>query len=70
MHGSSLMTELHLFVGHGYFNEFCTRIHKLLRDKVHYTFSSAYSIDPSAATTETHVIPAKPEDIEGENTIY
>ena len=34
MHGSRLMTDLHLYVGHGYFNEYCTRIHNLLRDKV------------------------------------
>ena len=51
MHVSSLMPELNLYVGHGYFNVFCTRIHKLLRDKVHYAFSSAYSIDPINATT-------------------
>ena len=30
MHGYSLMPELHLYVGHGYLNAFCTRIHKLL----------------------------------------
>ena len=70
IHGSSLMPEIHLYVGHGYFNEFCTRIQNLLRDKVHYAFSSAYSIDPRAATTEPHVIPAKSGDIEGENNIY
>ena len=70
MHGSSLMPELHLYVGHGYFNAFCTSIHKILRYIVHYAFSSAYSIDPSAATTEPHDIPAKPGDIEGENNIY
>ena len=70
MHGSSLMPELHLYVGHGYFNTFCTRIDKLLRDKVHYAFLSAHLIDPSAATTEPHVIPEKPGDIEGENNIY
>ena len=35
MHGSSLMPELHLYVGHGYFNAFFTCIQKLLRDKVH-----------------------------------
>ena len=64
------MPEIHLYVGHGYFNAFFTHIHKLLRDKVHYAFSSAYSIDPGAATTEPHVIPAKPGDIEGENNIY
>ena len=65
MHDSSLMHEFHLYVGHGYFNAFCTRIQKL-----HYAFSSAYSIDPSAATTEPHVIPAKPGDVKGDNNIY
>ena len=70
MHGSSRMPELLLYVGHGYFNAFCTRIHKLLSDKVHYAFSSAYSIDPSAANTEPHVIPAMPGDMEGEDTLY
>ena len=38
MHGSRLMPEIHLYVGHGYFNAFCTCIHNLLRDKVHYAF--------------------------------
>ena len=42
MHGSSVMPELHLYVGNEYFNAFCTRIQNILRDKVHYTFSSAY----------------------------
>ena len=64
------MPELHLYVGHGYFNAFCTSIHKLLRDKVHYAFSSAYLIDPSVATTEPRVIPAKSGDIGGENDTY
>ena len=63
MHGSRLMPEPHLYVGHGYFNAFCTRIHKLLRYKVHYAFSSAYSIDPSATITEPYVIPVEPGDI-------
>ena len=70
MHGSSLMPELHLYVGHGYFNAFFNLIHKLLRDKVHYAFSSAYLIDPSAAITEPNVIPAYPGDIEGYNNLY
>ena len=38
MHGSILMPEIHLYVGHGYFNAFCNRINKLLREKVHYAF--------------------------------
>ena len=63
MHGSSLMPELHLYVGRGYFNAFCTHIHKLLRDKVNYAFSSAYSIDPSATITEPNVVPEDQRDI-------
>ena len=59
MNCSRLMPELHIYVGHGYFNAFCTCIHELLRDKVHYAFSSAYSIDLSAAITEPNVIPAE-----------
>ena len=70
MHGSSLMHDIHLYDGYGYFTAFFTRIHKFLTDKVHYSFSSAYLIDLSAATTVTHVIPAKSGDIEGENIIY
>ena len=70
MHGPILMPDLHLYVGNGYFNVFCTIIHKILRDKMHYTFSSAYLIDPRAATTEPHVIPEKSGYIEGENNIY
>ena len=37
---------------------------------MHYAFSSAYLIDPSATTTVPHVIPAKSGDIEGGNNIY
>ena len=70
MHGYRLMPELYLYVGHGYLNTFCTCIHEPLIYKVHYAFSSAYLIDPSTATTEPNIIPAKPGDIEGENNIY
>ena len=38
MHGSRLMPDLHLYIGHGYFNAFCTRIHKLLRDSHQLTW--------------------------------
>ena len=62
MHGYSLMPELHLYVGNGWFNAFCTHIH--------YAFSSAYLIDPSAAITEPHVIPAELGDIKGDNNLY
>ena len=47
LHGSSQMPELFLYVGNVYFNAFCTRVHKMLSDKVHYAFSSAYSIQPT-----------------------
>ena len=66
----AVKNEIHLYVGHRYFNAFFTRIHKLLIDKANYPFSSAYLIDPSAAITEPHVIPADPGDIEGDNNSY
>ena len=46
MHGSSHTPELFIYIGHKYFTDFCTRVHKFLSEKVHFTFSSAYSIDP------------------------
>ena len=52
LHGSSLMPELFLYVGNGYFSVFCTRVHKMLSDKVHYAFSSAYSIQPTPTAQE------------------
>ena len=58
MHGDSHMPELRLYVGHGYFNAFCTRIHKLVGEKVHYDFSSAFSIDPY--TNKKEEVPTKP----------
>ena len=42
-----------------YFNYFCTRVHKLLGDKVHYAFSSDYSIEPktvAATPSNPHII--------------
>ena len=52
LHGSSQMPELFLYVGNVYFNAFCTRVHKMLSDKVHYTFLSAYSIQPTPTAQE------------------
>ena len=52
LHGSSQMPELFIYVGNGYFNAFCTRVHKILSDKVHYAFSSAYSIQPTPTAQE------------------
>ena len=60
MHSSIQISELYLYVGHGYFNAFCTRINKLLGDKLHYAFSYAYSIDPNtnaAVPSNLHAIP-------------
>ena len=52
LHGSSQMPGLFIYVGNGYFNAFCTRVHKILSDKVHYAFSSAYSIQPTPIAQE------------------
>ena len=46
MHSSSHMPELHLLVVHGYYNALCHCIHNFLKDKLHYAFSSSYSIEP------------------------
>ena len=46
------MPELFLYVGNGYFNAFCTRVHKVLSDKISYAFSSAYSIKPTPKAQE------------------
>ena len=46
MHGESQLPELYLYVGTGYFEAFTTRIRKYFGDKVHYAYSSAYSLEP------------------------
>ena len=63
MHSSSQISELHLFVGHGYYNAFCTHIHKFLKDKVHYAFYLADSIDPQIEM----FLPSKPAIISYDN---
>ena len=61
MHGSSQMPELYLYVGHGYFTAFWSIVHKFLFEKVHFSFSSAYSIGPQTSDATQpdgpHVIP-------------
>ena len=52
LHGSIQMPELFLYVGNGYFIVLCTRVHKMLSDKVYYAFSSAYSIQPTPTAQE------------------
>ena len=49
IHGSIHMPEVYLYVGHGYFTDFCTRVHTFFSEKVHFAFSSAYSIDPQTS---------------------
>ena len=73
IHGSSQLPELVLYVGHGYFSAFCTCVHKLLGDKVHYAFSSAYSTAPknvAQTTPDPHVIPYKNGDLDPEDPIH
>ena len=50
MHGSSELPELYLYAGTGYFTAFTTRIRKTFNDKVHYAFSSAFSLEPTLQT--------------------
>ena len=70
MHGSRPIPELYLFVGHGYFTYFFTGVHNFLSDKVHFDFSSAYSIDPHTSDIihpdGPHVIPYGKGDLDRE----
>ena len=52
LHVSIQIPELFLYVGNGYFKALCTRVHKILSDKVYYAFSSAYSIQPTPTAQE------------------
>ena len=73
MHSSSQIPELYLYVCRGYFNTFFTRIHKLLWDKVHYSFSLAYSIDPNMDTAlppKPHVITYEEVDLDEEEPLH
>ena len=72
IHVSSRFPELILYVGHGYFNAFYTRVHKLLGVKVHYAFSSAYSVEPktvAVAKPNPHVIPFENGDLENKEPL-
>ena len=53
LHGSSNLPELCLYASNGYFTVFCTHMHRLLYDKVYYTFSSAYYIEPTPTVENT-----------------
>ena len=60
IHSYIQIPELYLYVGHGWSNALCMHIHKLIGDKLHYDFSSAYSVDPNidaAVPPNPHVIP-------------
>ena len=67
---SSQISELYLYVVLGCFTAFCTRVHKLLFDKVHFDFSSDYSIDPQTIDTTQpdgpHVVPYGEGDLDSE----
>ena len=58
MHRDSHMLELHLYVGHGYFNTFCMHIHNVVGENFHYAFSSAFSVNPH--TKQKDNVPTKP----------
>ena len=62
MHGCSDLPELYLYVGQGYYKAFCTRISNYFGDKVHFAFSSAFSLDPQAVDDRpSHEGDASPE---------
>ena len=66
------MPEIYRYVDRGYFKYFCTRVHKFLSDKVHFTFSSAYSIDQQISDVINpygpHVIPYGKGDLDGKES--
>ena len=70
MHASSRMPELYLYVGHGYFKAIYTIANNFFSDKVHFAFSSSYSIGPQTSdvihTYGPHVIPYGKVDLYGE----
>ena len=72
MHLSIRMSELYIYVYHGYFKAFCARVHKFLSEKVHFAFSSDYSIDPHTSDIINpdgpHVIPYGEGDLDGKET--
>ena len=47
MHGSRKLPELYLYFGQGYFKAFSSRIQKYSGNKVHYAFSSDFSLEPN-----------------------
>ena len=65
------MPELYIYVGHGYFTSFCTRVHKFLFEKLHFDFSSEYSIDPQISDVilpdVPHIIPYDKGDLDSED---
>ena len=73
IHCSSQLIELVLYFDHGYLNAFCTRVHKILKDKVQYAFSSAYSIEPktiAATQSSPRVISFEREDLDDKESLH
>eukprot|EP00957_Ditylum_brightwellii_P148781 11326828-Ditylum_brightwellii.AAC.1 len=72
MHGLSKLPELYLYVCTGYFKAHTTRIQKFLGDKVHYAFSSAFSLNPDPQISDPTNLDAMigPEGDHEDNPIY
>ena len=73
IHGSIQLPDLILYVCHGYFNAFFTRVYKLLGDKVCYAFSSSYSIEPktvAATPSNPHINIFERENLDDEEPLY
>ncbi len=72
MCGPSEFSELYLYVGQGYFQTFTNRLQKYVGDKVHYAFSSDFTLDPTVKSSN----PTNPKTMLGpkvddeENPLY
>jgi hypothetical protein len=63
-HGPSNLPELLTNEGNSYFSAFCTRLSTFFTDKVHYAFSSAYTISPDGVHQPPAIISQEVEEDE------
>ncbi len=61
-HGESMLPELVLYQGHGYFSAFCKRVQQRYDDAFAFAFSSAFSILPDSTEDPAMVSDTKDTD--------
>ena len=64
VHGPSNLPELLTNEGNTYFSAFCTRFSTFLNDRVHYAFSSAFTISPDGVHQPPAIISQEVEEDE------